>query len=96
MYSDTTTRVTHNCTHFRFKYTIILFVLLSLTLITRHIAILTFGLAWFFLCFARKNVLTIIIFTVYDGVMAVLLIGFTIALLTVTGVWLSVHHHRWI
>ncbi|KAF8046019.1 hypothetical protein N665_4120s0003 [Sinapis alba] len=91
-FSDATTRLTQNLTHFRINYTIILSLLLALTLITRPIAILAFvavGLAWFFLYFAREEALTIFGFTVDDGVVAVLLIGLTIAALVTTGVWLS-------
>ncbi|CAN8311193.1 unnamed protein product [Cochlearia groenlandica] len=89
--AEATTRLTQNLTHFRINYTIILSVLLSLTLITRPIAILAFvavGLAWFFLYFAREEPLTIFGFTVDDGVVAVFLIGLTIASLVTTGVWL--------
>ncbi|CAN7036478.1 unnamed protein product [Brassica rapa subsp. trilocularis] len=91
-FSDATTRLTQNLTHFRINYTIILSLLLALTLITRPIAILAFvavGLAWFFLYFAREEALTVFGFTVDDGVVAVLLIGLTIAALVTTGVWLS-------
>lgn len=91
-FSDATTRLTQNLTHFRINYTIILSVLLALTLITRPIAILAFvavGLAWFFLYFAREEALTVFGFTVDDGVVAVLLIVLTIAALVTTGVWLS-------
>ncbi|ESQ36501.1 hypothetical protein EUTSA_v10008893mg [Eutrema salsugineum] len=89
--ADATTRLTQNLTHFRVNYIIILSVLLALTLITRPIAILAFvavGLAWFFLYFAREESLTIFGFTVDDGVVALLLIGLTIASLVTTGVWL--------
>ncbi|KAL0697281.1 hypothetical protein Bca4012_053403 [Brassica carinata] len=91
-FSDATTRLTQNLTHFRVNYTIILTVLLALTLITRPIAILAFvavGLAWFFLYFAREEALTVFGFTVDDGVVALLLIVLTIAALVTTGVWLS-------
>ncbi|XP_010556885.1 PREDICTED: PRA1 family protein D-like [Tarenaya hassleriana] len=90
--ADATTRVTQNLAHFRVNYSFILLFLLVLTLITHPIAILAFiavGLAWFFLYFAREDPLTIFGFSVDDGVVAVLLIGLTIAALVTTGVWLK-------
>ncbi|XP_010522500.1 PREDICTED: PRA1 family protein D-like [Tarenaya hassleriana] len=90
--ADATTRVSQNLTHFRINYSIILFFLLAVTLITRPIAILAFisvGFAWFFLYFAREEPLTIFGFSIDDGIVAVLLISLTIAALVTTGVWLQ-------
>lgn len=89
--ADATTRVTQNLTHFRINYSIILYFLLAIALITRPIAILAFvavGLAWYFLYFAREESLVIFGFSVNDAVVTVFLAGLTIASLVITGVWL--------
>ncbi|KFK31706.1 hypothetical protein AALP_AA6G148400 [Arabis alpina] len=88
--ADATTRITQNLTHFRINYSIILYFLLAISLITRPIAILAFiavGLAWYFLYFAREESLVLFGFSVNDVVVTVFLAGLTIASLVSTGVW---------
>ncbi|XVE65907.1 hypothetical protein DITRI_Ditri08aG0037500 [Diplodiscus trichospermus] len=94
-FSEATTRIALNVTHFRLNYTIILLLVLFLSLIYHPLSILTFIvilLAWFFLYFARDREEPVVIFgfTVNDFLVIGALIGLTIAGLVLTGVWVNV------
>ncbi|XP_022739539.1 PRA1 family protein D-like isoform X1 [Durio zibethinus] len=95
-FSDATTRIAQNLTHFRLNYTIILLLILFLSLIFHPLSLLTFLvilLAWFFLYFARdsqEQPVVIFGFTINDWLVIGALIGLTVAGLVLTGVWVNV------
>ena len=94
-FSDATTRIAQNLTHFRLNYTIILLLIPFLSLIFHPLSLLAFLvilLAWFFLYFARDRQEPIVIFgfTINDWLVIGALIGLTIAGLALTGVWVIV------
>ncbi|XWS13770.1 hypothetical protein CRYUN_Cryun36dG0066700 [Craigia yunnanensis] len=94
-FSNATTRIALNLTHFRLNYTIILLVILFLSLIYHPLSLLTFLvilLAWFFLYFARGRHDPVVIFgfIIDDRVVIAALFGLTVAGLILTGVWVNV------
>ncbi|XVF28706.1 hypothetical protein REPUB_Repub15cG0053100 [Reevesia pubescens] len=94
-FSDATTRIAQNLTHFRLNYTIILLLILFLSIIYHPLSLLTFLvvlLAWFFLYFARDREEPVVIFgfTIDDRLVIAALLGLTVAGLVLTGVWVNV------
>ncbi|KAK6254836.1 hypothetical protein SCA6_016141 [Theobroma cacao] len=94
-FSDVTTRIAQNLTHFRLNYTVILLLILFLSLIYHPLSLLTFLvilLAWFFLYFARDREEPVVIFgfTIDERLVIAALFGLTVAGLVLTGVWLNV------
>ncbi|OMO95602.1 Prenylated rab acceptor PRA1 [Corchorus olitorius] len=94
-FSDATTRIAQNLTHFRLNYTIILLLIFFIALIYHPLSILTFLvilLAWFFLYFARDREEPVVIFgfTIDDRLVIAALFVLTVAGLVLTGVWLNV------
>ncbi|XP_022761111.1 PRA1 family protein D-like [Durio zibethinus] len=94
-FSDATTRIAQNLTHFPLNYTILLLLILFLSLIYHPLSVLAFLvilLAWFFLYFGRDREEPIVIFglTIDDRLVIAALFGLTVAGLVLTGVWVNV------
>ncbi|XVE81747.1 hypothetical protein DITRI_Ditri15bG0090100 [Diplodiscus trichospermus] len=94
-FSDATTRIALNLTHFLFNYTIILLLILLLSLIYHPFSLLTFlviFLAWLFLYLARDRQERLVIFgfIIDDRLVIAALFGLTVAGLVLTGVWVNV------